>query len=131
MSEPTPPAPAPRRVVDGLMSATLARPYWLLWRLGDDPALAGLRAALAGLGRTEVVADSLRGLALPAPSEIVTVCRAADLDDLPPELEASQLVCTGDAPRRRGLVHVADLAQLRAMLSRDARVSSTSTYHEV
>jgi hypothetical protein len=128
---PEPAAPAPRRVLDGLMSSTFSRPYWLLWRLGGDPDAAGLAGTLSAAGRTVVRVDGLDGFALPAPSEIVTVCAATHLDELPPELEATQLVCVGDGPRRRGVVHVADLAQLRAMLTRDARVASTSTYHEV
>lgn len=113
------------------MSSTLHRPYWLLWRLEPGSDTAVLHGVLRADGRTVVDAASMDGLALPAPSEIVTVCRATELDDLPPELEATQLVCAGDATRRRGVVHVADLAQVCAMVARNARVASTSTYHEI
>jgi hypothetical protein len=124
--------PAPRRVLDGLLSATFHRPYWVAWGFGSPSDLDELRSALAPCGIRLAPAGHA---ALPVsvlPRDIVVLCPADQADTVPAHLEAAQFVCVGDvAAPRRGDINAESLEHLISLLTRNAEVATTSTYHEI
>ncbi len=142
--------PAPRRVTDGLIASTLARPVWSLALDRLDAADVERIVAVAALAGRRCVAVAwpagsasgvqklpVNGLGdLPAacgvaPADVLHIGTDADLDGLAARGSGIRPLLIGTSSGMRHVLSVRDANELVALVRGDGAIASVSTYHEV